>query len=283
MASVTSIIECTRQPRGGYLKSKEFKTFLYTDGLELRESLLHPSTIGLATDYLLRYALVRDKQKAFAISILGALYIGKEKYAWRLLDKIKGLDEESIISGCLLVQFDVYARRRLGGVPKKFAEPDQNAIYNIGVMLKRGITFFKNEKPITKVGFTFEGGYTQKVDSGDGDYLTGDTLWDMKVSKNEINSKESLQILMYYLMGLHSKKQEFQTIKYIGIFNPRKNKAYRIDVDEISAEVKNKVQSEVIGYAQKDIIIFKEKESEFELRWREERKKLEPYMFNWGK
>ena len=54
--------------------------------------------------------------------------------------------------------------------------------------------------------FTFEkNGYTETVDSGDGDCLTSDTIWDVKVTKSTPNSKNTLQILMYYIMGKHLK------------------------------------------------------------------------------
>ena len=55
---------------------------------------------------------------------------------------------------------------------------------------------------LQKMVFTFEGGYTNIVSSGDGDYLTEDTLWDFKVSKEEPKSKYTLQLLMYYIMGV---------------------------------------------------------------------------------
>ena len=38
-------------------------------------------------------------------------------------------------------------------------------------------------------GFTFDGAYTNVIGSGDGDYLTKDTLWELKVSKNELSNK----------------------------------------------------------------------------------------------
>ena len=45
-------------------------------------------------------------------------------------------------------------------------------------------------KEMTKNGSY--GGYTYDVDRGDGDYLTEDTLWDYKVSKNKLTSKTTL-------------------------------------------------------------------------------------------
>jgi hypothetical protein len=72
-------------------------------------------------------------------------------------------------------------------------------------------------------GFTFEGGYTDTVSKGDGDLTTADTLWDFKVSKAKVKKEYTLQLLMYWRMGLHSVHPEFQGIKYLGIYNPRLN------------------------------------------------------------
>ena len=59
--------------------------------------------------------------------------------------------------------------------------------------------------------FTFEPtGYTKIVNAGDGDFLTKDTLWDFKVSKSKIDRKQTLQILMYWIMGKHSGKKNLR-------------------------------------------------------------------------
>lgn len=97
-------------------------------------------------------------------------------------------------------------------------------------------------------GFTFEGGYTSTVTAGDGDFTTADTLWDFKVSKAPVKKEHTLQLFMYWRMGLHSVHPEFQNVKYLGIYNPRTNEVSRIAVADISQEVIDDVESEVIGY-----------------------------------
>ena len=98
-------------------------------------------------------------------------------------------------------------------------------------MVERSIAFWKKYGPITKDGFTFEkNGYTKTVDSGDGDYLTEDTLWDFKVSKSKPTNKHTLQLLMYWIMGQHSGKPEFKNITKLGIFNPRLNTVYTLNI-----------------------------------------------------
>lgn len=136
----------------------------------------------------------------------------------------------------------------IGYKPVEEIKPDSDTIENIVIMVKRSLTFWKEYGPITKDGFTFEGGYTDIVSSGDGDYLTEDTLWDFKVSKEEPKSKYTLQLLMYYIMGGHSIHPEFQKIEKRGIFNPRKNKVYIAEISSINPEVIEKVSQDIIGY-----------------------------------
>lgn len=90
--------------------------------------------------------------------------------------------------------------------------------------------------------------YTDTVNSGDGDYLTTDTLWDFKVSKSKPTNKQTLQILMYWIMGKHSGKEEFKGINRLGLFNPRLNTIYLLSTDKIPAEVIASVENEVICY-----------------------------------
>lgn len=132
--------------------------------------------------------------------------------------------------------------------PVQIIQPDKPTISNIRTMVERSRTFNKNYGPVVKDGFTFEGGYTELISSGDGDFLTETTLWDFKVSKSDPTNKNTLQLLIYYLMGLHSLHEIFQEIEKLGVFNPRLNKVYILDIDSISPEVISEVSSNVIGY-----------------------------------
>ena len=97
--------------------------------------------------------------------------------------------------------------------------------------------------------FTFEpGGYTETVRSGDGDYLTNDTLWDLKVSKHKPTGSDTLQLLMYWIMGQHSGQDIFKNITNIGIFNPRLNMVFTYDVSKLPPNIIKEVEDEVICY-----------------------------------
>ena len=250
MYSVTQRIKAIKQPRGGYIKPKEFTETTLDDGIELNPNEnIHASLVGLAVDYLTRLMTGTSADEAFYISLLGSDRVNERKNAEKLISKIKGLDDKSIINACKVVGYDVCFRAGIIGYkPVKEIQPDTETIENIRIMVNRCLAFWKEYGPVEVDGFTFEGGYTEIVSSGDGDYLSQDTLWDLKVSKEAPKNKYTLQLLMYYIMGCHSIHKEFQKIKRLGIFNPRLNKVYLLEIANISDEIIQEVSSEVIGY-----------------------------------
>ena len=138
-------------------------------------------------------------------------------------------------------------------VPISQINPDSKTIYNILIMIKRSEEFFKEYGPVVLSGFTFQGAYTKIVSSGDADFFTDDTLWDFKVSKNSLNSQQTLQLYMYYLMGCRTDKLNSEynfknRIKNIGFFNPRLSKVYIKKVSEIRPDIKKYIETEAIGY-----------------------------------
>lgn len=250
MASVTQRVKQVQQPYGGYLPIRSFEKIAYDDGKELNsDENIHSSLIGLGVDYLTRFMMGDSASEAFKISLLGSNIIQKRSVANKLASQISSLDDLSIINACKLAGFDVCFRAGKSGYkPIEEIEPDQNTIENIRIMVERSIKFFEIYGPIVKDAPTFEGGYTNVVSAGDGDFMTKDTLWDFKVSSKAPTSKHSLQILMYYIMGQHSIHNEYKEIKYLGIFNPRLNIVYKYDVTQLPREIYEEVENNVIGY-----------------------------------
>ena len=276
MASVTGRIKEIKQPRGGYIKVSAFDTIPMDDDVILNsEENISASVIGMAVDYLTRFVMGNDIKEAFKISLLGAKVA--ESYqknsitvANKLLKGIKGLDDNSIINACKLVTFDVWYRNINGAlICKGYGEinPDKLTIENIKTLINRSITFFEKYGPVLQDGFDFlpengdmslyekmlktggsYGGYTVTVEAGDGDFLTADTLWDFKVSKSKPTNKHTLQLLMYWIMGKHSGKSIFNNITKLGIFNPRLNIVYLLDIKNISEDIIKAVEDNVICY-----------------------------------
>lgn len=250
MYSVTQRIASIKQPYGGYIRPKDFTVTVRNDKILLNaHENIRANLVGLAVDYLTRFMSGTPAVDAFSISLFGSMAVGDRKNAERLVSQIKGLDDQSIINACKVVGYDVCYRAGIAGYkPVCEITPDTHTIQNIRTMVKRSLSFWNDYGPVVVDGFTFEGGYTHIISAGDGDYLTEDTLWDFKVSKETPKSKHTLQLLIYYIMGCHSVHKEFQRIRKLGIFNPRLNAVYLLDIASIGDEIIQKVSTEVIGY-----------------------------------
>lgn len=249
MVSVTRRIGNIKQPRGGYINPKDLSVYELNDGVELcTKENIHSTVIGLTVDYLSRFALGTSLEETFKISLRGARNVKELDYALELANGISGLDDSSIKNACKLSGFDVAFRNSLAAyTPVQSIQPDPSTISNIRTMVDRVMVFAEKYGPIVKDGFTFEGGYNQTITTGDGDFLTKTGLWDLKVSKTGPTNKHTLQLLVYYLLGLRSIHAEFDDIKELGIFNPRLNKVYVIPIKEIPSEIISEVANEVIG------------------------------------
>lgn len=251
-SSVTQRVDATKQPRGGFISPKKFEKIVLdgggADDLHPSENV-HASLVGLAVDYLTRFMTGTSAEKVFAVSKSGATYVQKLDLFEQLLSSIKGLDHDSIVAAVKLSGFDSAARA--GMMAYRSVEditPDVYTVENVRVMVERSLRFFEQYGPKVLDHLTFEGGYTRQAMSGDGDFLTSDTLWDFKVSKYGLSSKHTLQLFMYWRMGLHSIHSEYEKVRYIGVYNPRLNIVYRLDVRVIPAFLVQFLEATVIGY-----------------------------------
>lgn len=252
--SVTQRIKQIKQPRGGYLNPKTMEITRMGEGMDALnpEENIHATLVGLTVDYLTRFMSGSSAEDAFSISRMGAECIGEGKTAQKLITEIKGLDDASVANAVKLTGYDVCYRAGIAGYqPIDKINPDHATAENIRIMVERSVHFFEQYGPKILDGFTFEGGYTDVVRTGDGDFTTPDTLWDFKVSKMPPKKEHTLQLLMYWRMGLHSIHPEFQKIQYLGIYNPRMNLVYRIAAEKIPNDVICEVERDVIGYRQR--------------------------------
>jgi len=187
MMTVSQRAKYVKQPYGGYIKRKDFNEISLGAGEdELDEnSNIHPILIGLSVDYLMRFMLTKKIKDAFFVSWFGADKKNKKEFAESLMKEITGLDDKSISNAIKLTGFDVVVRNGgKGYVPINRIKPNESTIKNVRIMVNRTINFSNIYGPITSFGFDFTNAYTRTVIAGDGDFLTDDTLWDLKVSKN---------------------------------------------------------------------------------------------------
>lgn len=251
---VTLRVRQISQSRGGWLPAGRFSRIALSDPVSLRaRENVSASVVGLGVDYLTRLMYSGDVHDSFATSLQGAMAAGMGPEASRLLSRIGGLSDESVRAALDLVRFDQVARRGPAGTPLfgvmgSHDVADDATCWNVRRMVQRSCRFLDAFGSVVWEGFTFEGGYTPVVSYGDGDFLTGDTLWDMKTLRREPTSDHTLQLLCYWLMGLHSIHPEYRRIRWIGFYNPRLDVVYRCSVASLPWPVLRRVCVHVIGY-----------------------------------
>lgn len=268
MTSVTQRIKQIKQPRGGYIPPKLMEVHELEDGQELASSEnIHPALMGMVIDYLTRLAGGTPAHEVFTVGLAGARTLGGQDWqtANALADSLVPgeINDASIGAACRLANYDVV--RRVGAHmynPNATVVPDAATMGNIKIMVGRSLDFFEQWGPVVRDGFTFEGGYTDTVLTGDGDFLTHDTLWDFKVSVKGSTNIFTLQLAMYLMLGLRSAlanrdqdsglgvgyNREFLPVRQLGIFNPRLNTIYRLRTIAVSEEIWRAIAETVVGF-----------------------------------
>ena len=255
MVSVTQRIAQVKQPRGGYLPGRRFEKIQLPIKQELHaEENISPGLVGTVVDFLTRFALGSSAEEAFGTSLMGAARLGMEEiqYSGELLDNIKGLDNASIFHACKLAGYDVALRvGPMAYKPVQLIFADEETVENIRILVARSLDFFEEFGPVTHNGIHFGlETFSKHITSGDGDFATKDALWDFKVSKNPPKKEHTLQLLVYYLMGLQTfhLQDDFLLLEYLAIYNPRLQTIYRQPIADIPEEVIEEVKRDVIGY-----------------------------------
>jgi hypothetical protein len=272
---LTRRVRAAKQPRGGYINPRTMDVRYLTGQapalLDHNVESIHPSLVGMAVDYLTRYALapLQDDagwyraERAFSISRNGAEMVGRKDYADSLceflneeLERVGQRPEDSSVDYWLPSLWDhetgeVYENMRVT-VPGRKAIDAAVKLASFDVAFRAGVDQYNPDANTTPDATTvnhittmvarslnFFQVYGPVTGSGfwagdsDGDFLTADTIWDFKVSVNPPTSVHTLQLLALWIMGT----RQFQKIKYLGIYNPRLDAVYRFPVASISAEV----------------------------------------------
>lgn len=251
--SITQRIKQIKQPGDGYIDPET----LEVEPLDKSSEALSPKEnvssvlIDLAVDCMTRFRLGEPVNFAFVIPLSLAWRIGVDGFKMRhLIDGINGLDDGSIINALKLSGFvDRFLADPENYQPFEEVDPDEATIQNVRTMVERSCHFFDVYGPKFLDGFALPGGYTDTVSFGDIGFITSDTLWDFEVSKSRPTKEQTLRLLMHWRMGLRSAHASlFHRIKYLGIYNPRLDKVYRIEVVDIPKDVIAEVEKDVIGY-----------------------------------
>lgn len=261
--SIDEIVNIVSQPTGGYLRPSSFEKYIEDDRKRLNVESIPSSITGIVVDWLTRFIMGIPKNEAFEVDRLRYNFnmvsldivtcFGEDDIPDLdfLLSEIVGLDETSIRAACKIVAFDSWYRKPVTSL--KVDNPlditaSPGTVSNIAIMVFRCLNLWSKYGPILMHGFSFDGGYTDKVSSGVGDYLTDTTIWKFNAYRYKPLARHTLQLLIWYIMWKHSVNSEYMDIRRLGVINPRRNIAYIYYVDDISLELIELVEKDIIGY-----------------------------------
>lgn len=269
--TVSQCAKTLKQPRGGYLKRVDFTTKNFGgEYISNDNENISPITAGLVVDYLVRYKITKDKNLAFDIPLLGVrnLDLTLQSPLGAILKNQFGGDfdpielsnelfndldlsfnDDSIIAACKLTAFDTaYRRSALDFTGIDDINPDKQTINQIKELVNRSLKIFDEYGGIIDSGFSFKGAYTKQMINGDADYLSLNILWDMKNIKGYIDKSHTMQLLIYWRLGMKSNPEKFSNVNFLGIINPRKDETYLYDLSNIDEQLVEFVDKDIIGY-----------------------------------
>lgn len=253
--TVTSLVNSTKQPRGGYIPVKLFQETCFESESELYpEENISKSLIGLTVDNMTRVMLGSNPEEVFEPAFAGMMCVKADIVgSTYLIHDVVGLDDASILSAYKLSVYESIYRNGYPFSNTIKEVPDEHTIENIREMVKRSLVYFEKQADIVNTGRRLSAKYrnlsainqSEEV-YGDYDYLTEDSLIDMKVLSQKITSQHSLQIFLYWLLGTKTKKSRFSKVKYLKFYNPRLNIEYSFDLDKATPELINPILEEVL-------------------------------------
>lgn len=256
MSSVSQIVGTAHQPRNGYVPLSLF------DGIEVIDNKavvgeynISPAIVGMAVDYGVRLLQGNSPREVFNVALRGAALVDAAAEAEELMLALDGeyepfgeITPDGITSICKLSGFDSAFRASPHAYkPITDINPNEQTITDIAVLIARTMDFFSEVGPVIDSGFTFGGGLTDQVDAADADYLTDDTIWDLKVRKAAPNKNSTLQVILYYLLALRSNNPLFDNVTKVGIYNPYLQQAWLLSVVDMEERILIDVEEHVLG------------------------------------
>ena len=277
--SVTNIVATPGlQPRGGFIDphdmeskpiSNDYPENYIKDMLDVTTSMgnFTAQSLGLVFDYLLRIEIaIMSGEKisravigAFPVACRGAMMVDKWDDAQRLLKNIALLyaKRDNIDDNLLeiaqnaseLVVYDAVFRAGYYNPDHKPPKLNEHDFNTLSIMLGSTEEYLTRENDhIISLGFGFTAEGAKNVAPSDGDILTETSLIDLKCSIKKPTSKHTLQLLLYYILGMHENKEIFGKLQYLKILNPRLGAVYSYEIAKVDKETLKHIEKDIMGY-----------------------------------
>lgn len=219
--------------------------------LALEDENISYTSTGTLIDFLTRMIVLNDNN-ALGISLRGlAEMANKQQKAgylykaamFKTLTKDTEIDE--LNDDVFNLGLDICAWEqaiRGGHYVSPQAYPNETTIIHYKIMLKRAKAYLE------KIGNIIRTGYVSATKngliSGDGDYLSPDTLIDFKVSKFTTMQPNWVRQLFLYRVLLRDELVSPDQIKKLMIYNPRRDEGFLLDLTQINPNILDFVKTQ---------------------------------------
>lgn len=280
MSSVSEIVERFEQPAFGVLPVSLFeKKELRQDAYKLSGKSSIPAIhLGLIVDYCVKYILgvklsdilhveyagYAEHIRVSAVryfnslseSALTQIYIEDERKNICLSDFVSKVEnaktfDEFVTNMLYVIQYGDFVRNiryaydRIGEVFT--TELSNDELQDILIMFMRTQSWVKKfDKAVPMYKFK-PYGYNNTVTSGEGDFCTKYTLWDLKVANGDPTTKDTLQLLIYYIMAKHSGNRLYNNVNSVGVYNPKLDAIWTCKMDSVDSSIINMV-TKMLGF-----------------------------------
>ncbi len=250
--NVTTRIATIVPPKGGYVPISSMAETVTDGDVITVPPTLRSDVLGQCVQYYATYLYTGDDSKATEVSRMGIMRMtGPQRESYLdLCSRLRTEDDERRRVGIMYAISSYDELFRSGRFPHGPADPDiSDGEADMLLEASKRTVAFMARHPVTDIEVDFPGAYTDCICKGDADILCRDRLWDIKVSKYPPTRDNLLQVLVYYLMGMHSnERSKYEGVRGIGIYNPLLGREYTVDLSSISEEVLDEVRTKVIGY-----------------------------------
>lgn len=258
------------QPTNGFIKLADFKqTSLNSDSYNFKSETLGPNTFDIAVNCLAKIELSKLEPEYSIIDIAvhalsNATLIDQTDTVNNLIAHIHpGLDDNSVANVIRLIKYinyaDKYIKLANGTDEIELAMQHQleqkltnkipgSTIANVKTMVKRVLRLFDIYKSFVASDIDLYNNSARIIHHGKCEYLSEDTIWSITKGNTKSSQKLTLELLIEYLMGMHSKKEQFESVKYLGIYNYRADTVYRLEISQIDPDIIDEVNTSIIGY-----------------------------------
>lgn len=240
------------------------------------EESVSSDVLGLAVDYLIatHASECRGPRDAFRTAIKGARRLADGEVVFGMSAEevaylVGGMDpvavaenlvalvedeDEGVSAACRLTWFDDYARADapLLVASKRMVDirADDETQRGVREMVSNGLSMMGRFGRLRRFEVSLGGDPDARyIGVASADFTTDFALWDLKCGRSAPGFSARIQVLVYYLMGVHQHQEGFDRIKYLGLVNPRRNEAWVCPIESIDEHAVKHALEDVIGYS----------------------------------